>query len=201
LAKKVRQPPVTTIYEGFENKSSDILQNNVYNIINNIKNYFFPTREPFLWLPLQPPASSPPNPITDAIDKAVVYINLEKIRKDMTNKKAMFTFIGRDQGWGNNGGGRASINGVYSEVFGHKWKAYKIDFSDKINTKNLSWEARIHKHGYPGMEVHIEGGRIDIKNPSDINTQRSTYSYDVGNYSVKDRSDGKIISTQGKWNE
>ena len=51
------------------------------------------------------------------------------------------------------------------------------------------------------MEVHIEGGRIDIKNPSDINTQRSTYSYDVGNYSVKDRSDGKIISTQGKWNE
>jgi len=76
-------------------------------------------------------------------------------------------------------------------------ESYTINLDDKIKTTSNTFNVKLHKYGYPGCEVHVEDTKIEIKNPSDIKTQNSTKTYDIGNHSVTNRSGGRVIFKRG----
>jgi len=112
-------------------------------------------------------------------------------------KGARITFKGKDQGWGTDCNAHLSVNGKKSKKFGKKLESYTINLDDKIKTTSNTFNVKLHKYGYPGCEVHVEDTKIEIKNPSDIKTQNSTKTYDIGNHSVTNRSGGKVIFKRG----
>lgn len=168
-SKDLNQSPIIPLWEGFQNNEKS--GNIITDKLNNIKNYFFPEKEGYWNYIFNPP---------------------------ILKNGAQISFIGKDQGWGNDCNAHLSINGKKSPKFGHNWKLYKINFDEKINKTNNTMDVKLHKYGYSGCEVHVKNAKIQIKNPSNINTQRSTKTYDIGNKSVTNRSGGRTIFEIGE---
>ena len=192
LAGKLNEPSTKKIYEGFENKSSDILQNNVYNIINNIKNYFFPTREPFWWL-WDPPSTAETEKVAStaetekvaaaaALRDAIEGLARKKLEEEVSGK-AVLTFIGKDQGWGGTGQSYVEVNGIRVYLTPN-WTVHTIDFTNTLNIKNQVYEVFMYAPSYSGWEAHIKRANIYIYLPNEFNSQIHAVRLSIGDKSI-----------------
>ena len=190
ISKDLRQGTKIKIWEGFQN--NEPIENIIIDKLDNLKNYFFPEKEGFWNFRI------PWFKIKKKKKKRNPFRWVFKIPKPPRLKKgAQITFKGKDQGWGNDCNAHLSVNGKKSKKFGHKWKSYKISFDDKIKTTSNTFNVKLHKYGWPGCAVHVKDAKVQIKNPSDIKTQYSTKTYNIGNHSVTNRSGGKVIFKRG----